>query len=635
MRYLLYFIPISYLLTLFPITIQAQVEVPSQRNINTKVFELDNGQMQAQISGQAIHYFQAGQWLDINPNLQYNNQQDVYQNHTNIFKSSFVKQLIKESKQRVEIQDNSFIELSSYKKLVHLDNNQLTVLAEALVSDTIEAVHQDHQISYPAIYPDVDLIHTIGAGQLKQELMLHSVPTSIQNLQSGWYGYQEILHLPQDWSIQSSAGATQGMAYTDLFLHNAANQIVAKIPAPVFYEAYMPNADACSAINGSYRWTRLSANTIQLETLVPLSWLKDINRQYPVVLDPSLIQVSGSTGGWMSGNNLVNNPNYIFVGVCCGNLMHRGWILYNLAAIPDGSCIMDAQLELSCNGVGGTAPERVFVNDVTGAHGPYTGTNAATYADLADGTYTDFIAANTGMYPLLGLGNQANIDIKAALPSDFFQIAMHFENEPSTNWKRFVGAASSLHITYDIPTACVLLQNKLEDFSVDCQRKEVLLEWNWAFVNDLASYEIERSMDAINFEVILSLSTTTAQLNYQYTDLSPEYGTNYYRLKMFDIYGNYAYSDWVAAECAVASSQVVLQPIPAKDYLNVEFEQAIESTTRIELFNSLGAQIKQFRYETVPGFNSIRLDIKDCPPGSYLLQLKSEGQSAVRTFIKK
>ncbi len=625
---------LSFIFLFLPVA-QAQLEITSQRNINTKVFELENGQRRVQISAQPIHYYQSEQWLDIHTEMQLNAHQTAYQNNQNIFKTAFSTQLLEDSRYSVEVQNRDTIEITSYKKMVHFHNNQLTVLAGALSTDTIEAVALNNQISYPSIFSGIDLVYSVNAGQLKEQIILTASPRHLQGLNAGWYGYQEVLHLPQGWHLKSATSATQGMAYTDLFLSNELDSIVAQIPAPVFFESSSASPDACSAVEGSFRWTELAGNKVQLETLLPLSWLKNSNRQFPVVLDPSLIQVGASTGGWMSGNNLINNPNYIFVGVCCGNLMHRGWILFNLAAIPDGSCIVNTELALSCASVGGAASERVFVNDVTGSHGPYTGTNPQNYADLADGTYTDFIANGSGMYPLLGLGTQASIDVKAALPSDFFQIALHFENEPSTNWKRFVGNNSSLHVTYDVPNACVLLQNQLNDFRADCDYKEVSLGWHLETTKDLAFYEIERSLDAINFEVIHTLATSGTQLSYEYTDKVPSFGTNYYRLKMVDIYGNYAYSNWAAADCKVSSSQIVLQPIPAQDYVQVAFEQALKTTLSIELYNNIGAQIKQFSFESEEGYNSFRLDIKDCPSGSYLIKIKGEGQSAIRQFVKK
>jgi hypothetical protein len=104
---------------------------------------------------------------------------------------------------------------------------------------------------------------------------------------------------------------------------------------------------------------------------------------------------------------------------------------------------------------------------------------------------------------------------------------------------------------------------------------------------------------------------------------------------MVDIYGNYAYSNWAAADCKVSSSQIVLQPIPAQDYIQVAFEQGLKTILTIELYNNTGAQIKQFSFESEEGYNSFRLDIKDCPSGSYLIKIKGEGQSAIRQFVKK
>lgn len=75
--------------------------------------------------------------------------------------------------------------------------------------------------------------------------------------------------------------------------------------------------------------------------------------------------------------------------------------------------------------------------------------------------------------------------------------------------------------------------------------KEVLLSWTTAAEEALAFFEIERSKDGLQFEPIgqvKSRGTTMTGSRYQFTDVQPHLGTNYYRLRQVHIDGAIEYS---------------------------------------------------------------------------------------------
>ncbi len=72
-------------------------------------------------------------------------------------------------------------------------------------------------------------------------------------------------------------------------------------------------------------------------------------------------------------------------------------------------------------------------------------------------------------------------------------------------------------------------------------------------------FEVQRSDDAQAREVlteILSKITSTSIQDYQYIDINPEAGDNYYRLKQVDIHGSFEYSEIETVNLAAAGKRI-------------------------------------------------------------------------------
>jgi hypothetical protein len=97
---------------------------------------------------------------------------------------------------------------------------------------------------------------------------------------------------------------------------------------------------------------------------------------------------------------------------------------------------------------------------------------------------------------------------------------------------------------------------KLYGFRVSKQNNTALLQWNTAGEYNSQSFSIEHTSDGSNFT---SIGTVAAARNsntdksYNFTDVSPANGNNYYRLKQVDVDGNFAYSEIKALSFSAAS----------------------------------------------------------------------------------
>ena len=75
-----------------------------------------------------------------------------------------------------------------------------------------------------------------------------------------------------------------------------------------------------------------------------------------------------------------------------------------------------------------------------------------------------------------------------------------------------------------------------------------LLEWETASEIDASHFELERSRDGQTFNFIgeiLANGNTNLSTTYSFTDEAPSMSRDYYRLKMVDLDGSYAYSKMV------------------------------------------------------------------------------------------
>ena len=78
------------------------------------------------------------------------------------------------------------------------------------------------------------------------------------------------------------------------------------------------------------------------------------------------------------------------------------------------------------------------------------------------------------------------------------------------------------------------------------KQNEVLLTWSTADESNNSFFTIERSSNGLDFVPIARLDgagNSTTVLNYQYIDLLPLNGLNFYRLKQTDFSGDYSYSE--------------------------------------------------------------------------------------------
>ena len=516
-----------------PTSIEAQtgIELVSERTMYSKTFVKADGGREQLIAAGPIHYANNGVWETIDVNFQ--EQGATFVNSTNPLRSSFPKNWL--SGNLIEYaHGNSSISFRLEKTLVLYDEIS-GVQPLAVTPSNVNGQITGNSLVYADVFPGINDAYTVETGAVKHALHLVALPAFLMGESASYFGYSEDLMLPEGWSIEPLVAQNSELIQTTLVVRDANHTEMFHLPAPVFYEAENSSDDGASMVQGAYH-IDVNGGNWTLTTLIPLDWLQNPGRTFPVVLDPTVV-LSGTNGGWQSQNNAIDNPGFVFIGVCCGNLEHRAWILWNTTSIPDASCVTNVEMQIYVNGVGAATAELVHAYDITGQFGPYGGIVPAAYADMATGWYTSFTLGAAGYYGYYDLGANADALLQSQLPGNLYQVAMIFDNEPSTNWKRLTANMCSLRVTYDDPP-CVVLPVGLADLELSCEEEQVLLNWTTATEQNNAYFTIAKSRDGIVFTdlaQVAAVGNSTTPQSYRWLGTS-DAGT-YYRLSQTDFDG--------------------------------------------------------------------------------------------------
>jgi hypothetical protein len=599
---------------------KAGQEIKAERSMYSKVFFKETGVHQAVISGSPVHYEKNGAWEDINTNIVVTNEGS--QNESNLIKSYFPSISTNSAKIKLSVASKEIL-IHTEKKLVLLnDQNELKVLSD--VQNNCSAFVNANQVRYNSIYEGISDEFRVLNGEIKNNFILDHPAAWLNGINKGYFGFEETLELPQDWKIVSLSKNTSSFTSSGLTIVDEKGKPALNIPAPVFFDNYGLNSDGTSVVEGIFLISEKNG-VWTITTLAPVEWLKNPSTKYPVSLDPTVV-IPGNTGGWQSPNNWVDNPGFVFVGVCCGNQTHRGWIKFDVSGIPTTSCVTNVEVQVTMATENSVNPELVLINDVTGAFGPYGAIVPAAYNDFGNGFYTSFTISGMGTYGYYSLGPSANALLQAQIPGGWFQVAFQFNNEPSIDWKNINATSSNLRVTYIAPPCTLPIE--LLSFDAKCYNEKVNLKWTTASQKNNDQFIIEKSVDGANFEVagkVKGAGTTEQQLDYSFTDIESAKGTTYYSLKQSDVNGESRRVHMVAVTCN-SSSELKLSPNPNVGVFTIEGADQDAEVIVTDVTGQLHLQTRIYSERT-------QIDLRAKENGIYFLQIISKNGSTSRKVI--
>jgi hypothetical protein len=168
---------------------------------------------------------------------------------------------------------------------------------------------------------------------------------------------------------------------------------------------------------------------------------------------------------------------------------------------------------------------------------------------------------------------------------------------------------------------------------------------NWATASERknAYFEVERSFDGTQFTKIGKVISKANQglsvqkLTYDYNDLEPADGINYYRLKQVDLDGKHSYSKVISLSSSKESNSIKnLYPNPTSSKLDLMVQVSQEDFYVIEVYDILGKRVDVQKIVLFDGINQHSYDASLLSKGYYRMMLKDDkGQILSKnSFIK-
>ncbi|MFK7809464.1 MAG: T9SS type A sorting domain-containing protein [Saprospiraceae bacterium] len=179
---------------------------------------------------------------------------------------------------------------------------------------------------------------------------------------------------------------------------------------------------------------------------------------------------------------------------------------------------------------------------------------------------------------------------------------------------------------------------ELIKFGVQDVNGKANLFWKTASEINSERYQIERSQDGnkfnkIGFVRILGDSETVK--TYQYNDMAPTSGTNYYRLRIVDLDGSYEYSDVVTIDLG---NEPILEisPNPVTDIMTISTGAEVSvSEGTVEIFDQAGTLIGKSNITLTEGKSTINVsEMNANTPGVYYIRISESSSSKVLKFMK-
>ena len=160
--------------------------------------------------------------------------------------------------------------------------------------------------------------------------------------------------------------------------------------------------------------------------------------------------------------------------------------------------------------------------------------------------------------------------------------------------------------------------------------KTVLLQWTTASENGSKHFELEKSLDGINYRkiaTIVAAGNSSSPRNYSYVDREPLTEKNYYRLRSVDIDNDSRLSNIVLIKMQDAQQDIQVLGNPFRDFVRVRFVKLPDTKGELRLTDLAGRLVaRQF---FAPGEQTIQFNIPEArtAKGVYILQAIINGQT--------
>lgn len=450
-------------------------ELIDRRSRTAKSFQNDDGTVTAIISMGPIHYQdELGQWREIRTDIRRNETNEfphyayaVTENTFNVYLATTV-----DGGYVIQLpHGNLILGTQSTVRVEDANGHLLRTFPRQSAKVAVSRNQAFYAGSYPTLHGSDEML--LGSRGIKHNLIIESRPTGLDDISGPNYlVLRELVRLPDGWSIapanERACDTCAPKATGALAVLDAHGDPVATLPSPIVREC-----DASAVVHHDtskgtvteysiekthafYRLTDASGG-VYVDTVVPLRWILDPARHFPVSIDPT-IWVWTYTWDGATGFSYSSSQCYCGYSSCGDEIRWKGadvwnaWAKFNTDTIEPGSNVMD--IDLYC-----------FVEEINcpyfeiRALDDYASSCAELWYWQHSGTVYDAITN------CLGTGWQGPFDLSATAHQHmednldhnppFFGITIH-DTDSSDSWYAIVDSYDwvdglKLQVTYDPP----------------------------------------------------------------------------------------------------------------------------------------------------------------------------------------
>ncbi|UEG49391.1 hypothetical protein LK994_12185 [Ferruginibacter lapsinanis] len=203
---------------------------------------------------------------------------------------------------------------------------------------------------------------------------------------------------------------------------------------------------------------------------------------------------------------------------------------------------------------------------------------------------------NTAGHQLEFISTLTDLTTEAFLEDKYLQTTTKLTANATTlyNFSTTADAASSDTSRFRILFRPIVpLPVKFSSVKASQQNENIAVEWKVENETNVKSYQIERSADGVHFNKV---NTTTVNANnagvYNWFDLSPVNGNNYYRIRIEDQAGATTYSQIVKVTLGNKENSITVLTNPIENnIISLQFNNQIAGVYKIRLYNLTGQMI--------------------------------------------
>jgi hypothetical protein len=278
----------------------------------------------------------------------------------------------------------------------------------------------------------------------------------------------------------------------------------------------------------------------------------------------------------------------------------------------------------------------IYANPGAGFNYTYVVVNNATGNVVSIGS-SDLSNANNypaGQYTVYGFSYSSTI---ANLNSYVGGSLTNLLNQVVNNTGSFCADLSKNSVTVNVTG---VLPVQLTALKARKQGEKVSLDWGTLTEQNSSHFIVQRSANASEFgnEIgnVKAAGNSTSELKYNFLDVNPIKGWNYYRIKQVDIDSRFTYSNVAAVNFEKGGGLMVIYPNPAKDQLNVEYTSERSGNLQLQVIDSKGSVLMAEKMNITTGRNSRSLNISFLSTGMYLLKyIDGDGNISFSKFVKQ